>query len=114
MLLIGILQSCQIRLSQPVIEAHPDLVQLEPITANHAAEAIASLWKGIRNPRNSAHFWVHVWNMEWNGYARLECVPENDATGSAELKKQLEKHPIIQEIVPADGNPFIPGAEQPP
>jgi hypothetical protein len=108
MLLIAILHSCEIHLSAPIIDSHPELLWFEPITANHASEALASLWKGIRDPRNSAHFWARQWNFEWSGFERLQSINAEDAARAAQLKAKIEEHPIVRVIVPVDANPFLP------
>jgi hypothetical protein len=108
MFLMAILHSCQIQLSAAILEGHPDLTIMEPITVNHAAEIISSLWKGIRDPRNNPLFWSEMWNGSWRGYARLEHVLSHEATRSQELRKLLESHSVVREVVPADWNPFVP------
>jgi hypothetical protein len=107
LLIMAILHSCRIQLSSPLLEGHPDLTFLEGITVNHAAEAISSLWKGTKDPRNNRLYWSLMWNGPWKGYARLEQVSSEDAIRSQELKAFLEHHPAVKQIIPEDWNPFV-------
>jgi hypothetical protein len=100
----GMLIMAMLHSSSPLLEGHPDLTFLEGITVNHAAEAISSLWKGTKDPRNNRLYWAYM----WKGYGRLEHVSAEDANRSNELKALLEQHPSVKQIVPEDWDPFVP------
>ena len=108
MLILAILHSCEIHLSSSVLKGHPDLTSIEPITTRHAARVIASLWRGSNDPRSDYFYWYRLWNGEWKGYAHLERISAEDAERCRELKYCLEKHPVVEEIVPCEWNPFVP------
>jgi hypothetical protein len=80
------------------------------LTSRSCAEVIAAIWQDSTGSILTAHYLYSYWWGEWGGYGRTERVSQSDALIADEIKRKLEAHPTIAEVVPeyAEVNPFVP------
>jgi hypothetical protein len=105
--LISVLYRCSIKLRPSVTEGHPESRLFPPISATHGAEVVSSLWKGSRDPRNSARYWRNKWINEWDGYRRIGYLSNEEVAVAKDIIRRLEGHILIEKLVLEDPNQFL-------
>lgn len=94
-----LLHTCIIRLTQ-VAQIAGGATGFDAITASHAAEVAASLFS--TRPKSSPEHWEYLWNGTWEGPRILSRPPKNLLMPLLEVKKAIEAHPWVYELVDDD------------
>lgn len=105
LLLISILHVCDIELRGPILR-RSNATRVTGLTQRDAAEAVAHLWSGTKDPRRMYTYWYVKWNTDWNGYRHLEALSPEELFKLRQLKAKIESHRTVKAVVPEDPEMF--------
>jgi hypothetical protein len=74
----------------------------EGITARHAAEIVANIFRNKDPSRADYSYWYVKWSGEWEGGRLLNEIPEDLKPCLRKIKQLIETHPWVASIVDGD------------
>lgn len=108
MVLFGVLHCCVLKLRYPATGGQA--LNIAPLTSRSCAEALAAVWQNFPESIFTEEYLYNYWWGEWGGSARLELVSKSDASLAVEVKRMLESHEAIAQVISEyeELNPFVP------
>jgi len=74
----------------------------EPITARHASEIIARIFRKKDVRKSNYEYWYTKWCGDWEGGRLLNEIPKELKPGLQKMKELIEAHPWVQAIEDED------------